>query len=161
MADEEDRRIEGVAFKPLRLVRDARGWLVEILRADDPDFRRFGQAYVTVARPGVVKAWHSHRVQTDHFAVIAGEARIALYDGRDDSPTRGNVVELVASEENPVLVIIPPGVYHGFRSTRDAPAYVLNIPTELYDYDKPDELRRPYDDPAIPYDWGEADAASG
>lgn len=134
---------------------------MEILRADDPLFQKFGQVYVTVARPGVVKAWHSHRVQTDHLAVVAGEARVALYDGRDGSPTRGNVVDVVAGEGNPVLIIIPPGVYHGFRSTGDAPAYVANVPTELYDYDEPDELRKPHDDPAIPYDWGEVDAASG
>ena len=133
---------------------------MEILRADDPLFQKFGQVYVTVARPGVVKAWHSHRVQTDHLAVVAGEARVALYDGRDGSPTRGIVVDVVAGEGNPVLIIIPPGVYHGFRSTGDAPAYVVNVPTELYNYDAPDELRRPYDDPAIPYDWGEVDGAS-
>ncbi len=134
---------------------------MEILRRDDPFFRAFGQVYVTVARPGVVKAWHAHERQTDHLAVVAGEARIALYDAREDSPTRGNVVDVVAGEANPVLVIIPPGIYHGFKPTGDAPAHVVNVPTELYDYGEPDELRRPYNDPAIPYDWGEADPASG
>ncbi len=161
MADERSGYIHGVIIKPLRLARDERGWLTEILRADDPLFQKFGQVYVTVARAGVVKAWHSHRVQTDHLAVVAGEARIALYDDRDGSPTRGNVVDVVAGERDPVLIIIPPGVYHGFKSTGDAPAYVVNVPTELYNYDEPDELRRPYDDPAIPYDWGDVDPASG
>ena len=27
------------------------------------------------------------------------------------------------------------------------------IPTELYDYEHPDEFRRPWDDPEIDYDW--------
>jgi dTDP-4-dehydrorhamnose 3,5-epimerase len=161
MADEAGQRIDGVVVKPLRLLRDERGWLMEILRRDDPHFRAFGQVYVTVARPGVVKAWHAHERQTDHLAVVAGEARIALYDAREGSPTRGNVVDVVGGEANPVLVIVPPGVYHGFKSTGSAPAYVVNVPTELYDYEGPDEFRRPYDDPAIPYDWGEADPASG
>lgn len=134
---------------------------MELLRADDPHFQRFGQVYVTVARPGVVKAWHAHERQTDHLAVIAGEARLAFYDGRAGSPTRGNVLEIVAGEDNPVLIIVPPGIYHGFKPTGDGPAHVVNVPTELYDYDVPDEIRRPYDDPAIPYDWGEADPASG
>ena len=161
MSEDNEQTIEGVVIKPLRLARDGRGWLMEILRADDPEFRRFGQVYVTVARPGVVKAWHRHERQTDHLAVVAGEARIALYDGRDGSPTRGNVVDVVAGEGNPVLVVVPPGVYHGFKPVGDGPAHVVNIPTEVYDYGEPDELRRPYDDPAIPYDWGEADPASG
>ncbi|MGD8718677.1 MAG: dTDP-4-dehydrorhamnose 3,5-epimerase family protein [Candidatus Zixiibacteriota bacterium] len=155
------KEIEGVIVKPRKLVRDDRGWLMEVLRADDPDFRRFGQVYVTVARPGVVKAWHCHERQTDHLAVVAGVGRIALYDGRDGSPTAGNVVEVIAGEDNPVLVVVPPGVYHGFASANGEPVHVLNLPTELYDYDNPDELRRPYNDPGIPYDWGEADPASG
>jgi len=161
MPQDAGKSIDGVVIKPLRQVRDRRGWLMEILRADAPEFQRFGQVYVTVAYPGVVKAWHCHEKQTDHVTVVAGEARIALYDGRDGSPTRGNVVDVVAGEDRPVLVIIPPGVYHGFKSTGDAPVHVVNVPTELYDYDEPDELRRPYDDPEIPYDWGEADPASG
>jgi dTDP-4-dehydrorhamnose 3,5-epimerase len=161
MADKTDQNIDGVIVKPLRLLRDERGWLMEILRRDDPHFLTFGQVYVTVARPGAVKAWHAHERQTDHLAVVAGEARVALYDARGGSPTEGNVVDVVAGENNPVLVVIPPGVYHGFKSTGDAPAHVVNVPTELYDYDTPDELRRPYDDPGIPYDWGEADPASG
>ena len=161
MTARKDTGIEGVVIKPLRLSRDARGWLMEILRADDPDFKRFGQVYVTVARPGVVKAWHCHEKQTDHLAVVAGRARIALYDARDGSATAGNVVDVVAGEDNPVLVIVPPGVYHGFKPAGDGAAHVINIPTEVYDYDGPDELRRPYDDPAIPYDWGDADSASG
>jgi len=153
--------IQGVTIKPLRFVRDGRGWLMEVIRSDDPLFQRFGQAYVTTARPGVVKAWHCHARQTDHFAVVAGAARIALFDDRADSPTRGAVMEVVAGEANPVLVVIPPGVFHGFKPEGDAPAHILNLPTELYDYDRPDEIRRPYDDAAIPYEWGPADAASG
>jgi len=161
MPEDRGKSIDGVVIKPLKLVRDRRGWLMEILRADAPEFQCFGQVYVTVALPGVVKAWHCHEKQTDHLAVVAGEARIALYDGRDGSSTYGNGVDVVAGENNPALVVVPSGVYHGFKPTGDSPAHVVNVPTELYDYDEPDELRRPYDDPAIPYDWGEADPASG
>jgi dTDP-4-dehydrorhamnose 3,5-epimerase len=159
--DVTQKSIDGVIVKPRKILKDGRGWLMEILRADDPDFQRFGQVYVTVALPGVVKAWHCHERQTDHLAVVAGAARIALYDGRDGSPTAGNVVEIIAGEDNPVLVVVPPGVYHGFTPANGEPVRVLNIPTELYDYDDPDELRRPYNDPGIPYDWGEADPISG
>jgi dTDP-4-dehydrorhamnose 3,5-epimerase len=154
-------KIKGVVIKKLRLLRDDRGWLTEILRADDPLFEKFGQVYVTVAAAGVVKAWHCHERQTDHLAVVAGTARLVLYDARPDSPTHGNVIEVVTGEESPALVIVPPGVYHGFKPLGDGPAYVVNVPTEIYDYDTPDEIRRPYDDPDIPYDWGEAHPASG
>ncbi|MGQ9756462.1 MAG: hypothetical protein ACUVRF_11065 [Desulfotomaculales bacterium] len=32
-------------------------------------------------------------------------------------------------------------------------ALIVNFPTELYNYAAPDEHRRPFDDPEIPYDW--------
>jgi dTDP-4-dehydrorhamnose 3,5-epimerase len=145
--------IDGVTVRELRSIPDERGWLTEILRSDDPEFQEFGQVYVTVAYPGVVKAWHYHKTQTDHFAVVAGMAKVALYDGREDSPTKGAVIEVFMGERNPLLVVIPPGVMHGFKAIGEDRAYLINCPTELYNYDNPDELRvDPYDND-IPYDW--------
>jgi len=145
--------IDGVKTKPLRLIPDERGWLMEILRSDDEDYQKFGQVYVTVAYPGVVKAWHYHKKQTDHFAVVAGTAKVALYDGRDGSPTKGAVMEIFTGERNPLLIIIPPGVMHGFKAIGGAPAHLVNVPTELYIYDDPDEHRVDPHDNDIPYDW--------
>jgi len=145
--------IEGVKGQELRSIPDERGWLMEILRSDNPEFQKFGQVYVTVAYPNIVKAWHYHRVQTDHFAVVAGMAKIALYDGREKSASHGAVMEIFMGERNPLLLIIPPGVMHGFKAIGDDRAYLINCPTELYNYDEPDELRvDPYDND-IPYDW--------
>ena len=45
-------------------------------------------------------------------------------------------------------------MYHGFTAVGTLPAAIINLPTELYDYDNPDEYRRPWDDPEIGYDWG-------
>jgi len=155
------RPIEGVVVKELTPRRDARGFLMEILRADEPLFRRFGQVYVTAVRPGVVKAWHCHERQTDYFAVVAGTARLALFDDRPTSATRGAIMEIITGDAAPALVVIPPGVFHGFRAEGDAETRIVNLPTECYDSEWPDEIRRPFNDPAIPYDWGPADAASG
>ncbi len=136
---------------------DERGRLMEILRSDDEFFERFGQVYVTTAYPGVVKAWHFHKKQTDHFAVVKGMAKIVLYDGREDSPTSGAVNEFFAGEMHPILVKIPPLVYHGYKCISETEAMVMNIPTELFDYDEPDEHRVAPDDPSIPYDWARRD----
>lgn len=149
--------IDGVKVKSLRLIPDERGWLMEILRSDDEDYQAFGQVYVTVAYPGVVKAWHYHKKQTDHFAVVAGTAKVALYDGRDGSPTKGAVMEVFTGERNPLLIIIPPGVMHGFKAIGGGPAHLINVPTELYVYDDPDEYRVDPRDNDIPYDWDTED----
>src|SRR5665647_378922 len=108
------KTIEGVKLKTLRVIPDERGWLMEILRCDDETFNKFGQVYITTAYPGVVKGSHYHKIQTDNFTCIRGMMKVVLYDSREDSPTYGNLMELFVGEKNPLLVSVPPFVYHGF-----------------------------------------------
>lgn len=149
--------IHGVKTKRLRVIPDERGWLMECLRSDDDMFIKFGQAYVTAANFGVVKAWHYHKKQTDNIVVIHGMAKVALYDGRENSPTRGEVNEFFMGDRNPLLLQIPAGVYHGFKGISPGQTIVLNIPTELYDYDNPDEYRVHPHNNDIPYSWERKD----
>ena len=148
--------ISGVKLKDLKVIPDDRGLLMEMLRSDDPDFQRFGQVYVTMVNPGVAKAWHYHKKQTDHFVCVGGLAKVALYDDREGSPTRGETNTFVVGWGQQQMIIIPPGVYHGFTPVGTDPAYVINVPTELFNYDEPDEFRKPANDPEIGYDWGVA-----
>lgn len=149
--------IHGVVVKPLAMIPDERGGLMEILRSDDPLFKKFGQVYVTYAYPGVVKAWHFHKKQTDHFCVLKGMAKVVLYDGRKDSPTYKMVNEFFAGEQAPKLIVIPNLVMHGYKAIGTEPAYLLNMPTELYDYRNPDEHRVDPHSKSIPYDWSRKD----
>jgi len=149
--------IEGVHTKSLRVIPDERGRLMEILRADDDAFDKFGQVYMTTAYPGVVKGWHYHKLQSDNMAVVKGMMKIVLYDGREDSPTHGEVNEFFVGEHNPVLIHIPPYVYHGFKCVSQEEAIVVNIPTEVYSYSAPDEFRVHPHDNDIPYDWNRKD----
>ena len=145
--------IEGVVIKQLKVIPDERGHLLEMLRSDDDVFHRFGQTYVTTTYPGVVKAWHMHKKQDDNVVCVRGMIKLGLYDGREGSSTEGEVMEIFMGEHRPVLVHIPKEVYHGWKCVSEDEAYVVNVPTELYDYDDPDEHRLPYDTDEIPYDW--------
>jgi len=145
--------INGVQLKTLRPIPDERGMVMELLRSDDELFEKFGQVYVSTVYPGVVKGWHYHKIQTDHFAIVRGMAKVVLYDDRDGSPTRGELAEFFIGEQNPALLKIPPMVLHGVKGIGAEPAYMINCPTEPYNAEHPDEYRRPPDDPAIPYDW--------
>ena len=146
-------KIDGVAIKQLRVIPDERGRLMEMLRSDDEVFERFGQSYVTTTYPGVVKAWHMHRKQDDNVVCVRGMIKLALYDGREGSATGGEVMEIFLGEHRPLLAHIPREVYHGWKCVSEYEAYVVNMPTELYDYDEPDEYRLPFDTDEIPYDW--------
>ena len=150
-------RIDGVKVKSLRTIPDERGWLMEILRADESEFfAKFGQAYASATYPGVVKAWHYHRKQTDNFACLAGMIKLVLVDTREGSPTKGAVNEYFLGTEQRILVQIPPLVYHGWKCISTEMSVVLNLPTEPYHYAEPDEYRL---DPhgTLPYDWTRKD----
>lgn len=145
--------IHGVKVKQLRWVPDERGKLMELLRCDDPVFEQFGQVYITTCYPGVVKAWHYHRNQSDNIVVIKGMARVALYDQREASPTKGLVNEFFTGEDNPLLIHIPALVRHGFKAYGSEPAYVVNTVTQPYNHKEPDEFRVDPFDNDIPYEW--------
>ena len=149
--------IHGVAVKQLKVMCDERGRLMEMLRSDDPIFKKFGQVYMTTAYPGVVKAWHYHRLQTDHFVCVAGMMKVVLFDSREDSPTKGEVNEFFIGVHNPILVQIPPLVYHGFKCVSEYEAIVINTPTEVYRYKEPDEYRVDPHSDKIPYNWSRKD----
>jgi dTDP-4-dehydrorhamnose 3,5-epimerase len=145
--------IHGVQVKQLRWIPDERGKLMEMLRSDDPMFEKCGQVYITTCYPGVVKAWHYHRNQSDNMVVVKGMARVALYDQREDSPTKGIVNEFFIGEDNPMLIHIPQMVLHGFKAYGSQPAYVVNTVTQPYNHQQPDEFRIDPFDNDIPYDW--------
>jgi dTDP-4-dehydrorhamnose 3,5-epimerase len=145
--------IHGVRTKALKVIPDERGRLMEILRADDNLFQKFGQVYMTTAYPGVVKGWHYHAKQVDHFAVVRGMIKLVLFDQRADSPTRGECNEFYLGLHNPLLVQIPAGVWHGFKAIGTEEAIVINCPTEVYCYNQPDEFRMDPASAEIPYDW--------
>ncbi len=149
--------IDGVKIKKLRLLPDERGHLMEILRNDDECFEKFGQVYITTAYPGVVKAWHYHKLQDDNMTVIKGMAKIVLYDDREDSPTRGFINEFFVGDQNHILVHIPKFIWHGFKCISEEECIILNVVTECYNYQKPDEYRKPPHGGDIPYDWARQD----
>ncbi|MEZ5125947.1 MAG: dTDP-4-dehydrorhamnose 3,5-epimerase family protein [Thermoleophilia bacterium] len=152
--------IDGVMVKRLKVIPDERGRLMECLRSDDELFVRFGQFYVTTTFPGIVKGWHLHDLQHDNVVCVKGMIKLVLYDGRSGeegqpvSATAGQLDELFLGEHNPLLVRIPPGVWHGWKCTSMEEAYIVNASTEVYQYEHPDQRELPHDTPLIPYDWG-------
>jgi len=144
--------IDGVETKKLTTHTDERGFFREVIRSSDPIFPEgFGQWSHTMSYQGVAKAWHVHEKQTDWWYVAVGTVRAALYDTRADSPTHGELQELLlGANQTPEVLKIPPGVAHGYR-VLDGPAHVFYIVS--HEYDGTDEGRIPHDDPDIGYDW--------
>jgi dTDP-4-dehydrorhamnose 3,5-epimerase len=146
-------KIDGVVVKKLLTFPDDRGYLREILRADDDLLRAFGQTVVTKTYPGVIKAFHWHQDQDDVWYVHDGMARIVMYDRRPGSPTQGETQVVYAGEANPLIVLIPTGVAHGYQVLGDQPITLFYHVTKPYNPADPDEQRIPFDDPRIGFDW--------
>jgi dTDP-4-dehydrorhamnose 3,5-epimerase len=145
--------IEGVEVKQLKRNADERGFLMELLRSDDPIFTKFGQCYVSMNYPGVVRAWHWHEKQDDFFVVAKGMIRVGLYDLREGSATREEVAEFFLGESNTILLKIPVGVVHGYKTVGVEPSLLINFPSEVYNREEPDEHRLPWNTDQIPFNW--------
>ncbi len=145
--------IENVTSKKLMKHLDDRGFFMEVLRNDDPVFEKFGQFSLSFTFPGVIKAFHYHKLQDDLWFFPLGSAQVVLFDLRPESPTHGETNVFYLGEHNPVLLQIPAGVAHGYRVLGNTPAMITYITTRSYQPNNPDEYRIPWDDSAIGFDW--------
>lgn len=148
--------IQGVELFSLTVVPAKGGDVMRMLRPDSPSLPKFpegvGEIYFSEILPGEVKAWKMHTEQTQRLAVPMGRARVVLYDMRADSPTLRVLDEMdLGRPDNYNLLIIPPGIWHGFRCASQSPALLCNCPDMPHD---PAECQRaPADTPDIPYIW--------
>ena len=143
--------IAGVEIFPLLRIQDERGFVMRMLRADDPYFTRFGEIYFSTIYPGIIKGWHVHSRMTINYAVVQGNIKLVLFDRREGSSTKGELQEIVFGQINYQLVRVPPGVVNGFTAVGGVGAVVANCADIPHD---PSEISRidPFT-PSIPYDW--------
>lgn len=143
--------IDGVQIFPLRQIIDERGSVMHMLRADAPHFEGFGEIYFSTVNPGAIKGWHIHSVMTLNYAVPHGQVKLVMYDDREGSASRGELMELFVGAGNYVMVRIPPGVWNGVKGMGQTASIVANCASHPHD---PAEIGRldPFTD-RIPYDW--------
>ena len=133
-------------------IPDERGTVMHMLKATDPEFLGFGEIYFSTVYPGVVKGWHRHTEMTLNYACVHGRIKLVLFDDREGSPTRGEVMERFLGPDDYSLVQIPPGVWNGFKGMGSEAAIVANCSTHPHDPARSTRLD-PFDND-IPYDWG-------
>jgi dTDP-4-dehydrorhamnose 3,5-epimerase len=143
--------IDGVQVVALRRIPDERGTILHMLKSTDPHFRQFGEIYFSSVYRGVVKGWHRHREMTLNYCCVFGRLKLVLYDDRAGSSTTGEVQEVFLGPDNHALVVIPPGVWNGFKGLSDPFALMANCATHPHDPARSDR-QDPFTN-SIPYDW--------
>ena len=123
--------LPGVIAKSLRKFADSRGWLMELFRDDElPAGFAPAMGYLSLTHPGVARGPHEHREQSDGFAFLSGTFEITLWENRPGKEKIKRV--FTAGEDNPLFLIVPPGVVHAYRNVGANDATVLNFPDRLY-----------------------------
>jgi dTDP-4-dehydrorhamnose 3,5-epimerase len=124
--------IKGVMAKKINRYEDPRGWLVELFRNDETDYRP-AMAYASMTKPGVSRGPHEHVRQTDFFIFPGpGDFKVYLWDVRESSETKGEYVSFDVGSKNPSIVVVPPGVVHGYKCISDENGLCINLADKLY-----------------------------
>lgn len=149
------RVLDGVSIQEVRHVPRDHGVLTEIFRPEwDPTGLPIAHIYQSRLFPGAIGAWSCHARTTDRLFVCHGHLKIVLYDGRVESSTYAELMEVHMGEARPALLVLPPGIWHGLQNLAPSDAILLNCPSAAYNYEDPDHYRLPHDSPEIPYQWG-------
>lgn len=143
--------INGVQVIPLARIPDERGTIFHMLKCTDPHFRQFGEIYFSTVYPGVIKGWHKHREMTLNYACIDGRIKLVLFDDREGSPTKGELMVIFLGPDNYSLVIIPPEVWNGFKGMSAPHAIMANCCTHAHDPSRSERMD-PFSN-RIPYSW--------
>lgn len=143
--------INGVQIIPLKRIPDERGTIMHMMRTTDPHFQQFGEIYFSTIYNDVVKGWHLHREMTLNYACVHGRIKLVIFDDREGSSTRGELMEIFLGPDNYSLVIIPPEVWNGFKGMSEPLSIVANCCTHAHDPSRSSRLD-PFEN-HIPYNW--------
>ena len=146
--------IDGVSVREVLHVPRDHGVITEMYRPEwDPSGLPVVHIYQSRLFPAAIGAWSCHAKTIDRLFVNQGHLKVVLYDGREDSPTHGRIMEMHVGDARPAFLVLPMGVWHGLQNLGSTDALLLNFPSRAYDYADPDHWRLPYDSPDIPYTW--------
>ncbi len=147
--------IADVQINPFPLWPDDRGYFLEIARLGQGLITDFPPASTQISTalnyPGIIKAFHFHKFQTDFWVPAAGLLQVVLVDLRRVSPTFGLKNTIYVGSLRPWQLLIPPGVGHGYKVIGEQPSVLVYVTNRTYD--PKDEGRIPHNDTAIAYDW--------
>lgn len=136
---------------------DERGWFIESWQQSKFDSLigayNFVQDNHSVSSKGVLRGLHYQlppHEQAKLVRVVKGSAFDVAVDIRPNSPTYGQHVSVVLSEQNKRMLWIPPGFAHGFVALEDDTHFLYKT-TNLYNKDS--ERSYKWSSPELLIEW--------
>jgi dTDP-4-dehydrorhamnose 3,5-epimerase len=140
--------LKGIVVRPIKRINDERGFIAEVYREDWKDLfieDKPCQANFSTSYPATIRAWHRHvRGQIDCFIVLSGTLKICAYDEKTKE-----LDEIISTGRDLQIVRIPGQYWHGFKAVGNKNGRLLYFTSRLFNYENPDEKRRPWNDPKI------------
>ena len=118
--------IQGISHTSLKQIPTNNGDVWHCLKASEPSFHGFGEAYFSFITLDAEKPWRLHKEMTCNLIVNLGEMHFTLEDGRENSPTYREINTFVLSEKNYGRLTIPPGIWLKFKGVGEINS-VLNL----------------------------------
>ena len=119
--------IHGVVLTPLKKIKNPKGDVYHALKNTDVGYAGFGEAYFSTVKAGEIKGWKKHKAMTMNLIVPVGSIKFVLYDVREESPTKGQFMEITLSNENYCRLTVPPNVLMAFQGTWPTLNLLLNL----------------------------------
>ena len=155
LSPESPHLITGVKCAPFAVWPDDRGYFLEVQRMGLGLAAAFPKETTQISAalnyPGIIKAFHFHKHQTDCWTPAMGMFQVALIGLRPDSIHYGRCNTLYVGGLRPWQILIPPGVAHGYKVLGTGPSMLIYA-TDCF-YNPQDEGRIPYNDIRLNYDW--------
>ena len=153
MAQTAATQIDGVRTRVVRGFADEGGMMggAGYVSSDKDWFVGYGDLLLMTLNRGAVRPFHYHKHGTDTMAAISGSARVVLYDMREESPTKGQIQEIVleAKGGDVTFLQVPPLVAHAFQGASDQ-AVLVDLASSV-EQSGSDFL---YNDPgSVPYEF--------
>jgi len=144
--------IHGVHVKEIKNVVIRSGVLTECFRPEwfDSGFRPMHAIHMALL-PGGISSWHCHRRQSDVIVCVRGQLRIGFYDDRPESPTYKVAYTLNTGIARPMVVHVPPLVWHAIKNPSGEEAAYVVFNDEVFHYEEPDDWVLPPGSDAIPH----------
>lgn len=121
------------------------------IKAIDPGFAGFGEAYFSTVDMNAVKGWKRHNRMTLNLVVPTGLVEFVTHDERIDGPEAANRFLLGTGPGGDYArLTVPPGIWMAFAGRTEGLNIVLNVASIGHD---PDEADRAATD-AFPFDIG-------